>query len=83
MGSKLYTLLVLWAVLLASCTTVNRQARMFGGTQTVVLGDNERLINITWKGNDLWLLVEDTTTKELTFREQSQYGILQGNVKIK
>lgn len=67
---------------LASCTD-NQRARNFGGTETVKLEPNEKLINITWKQDNLWIVVQDTVTNTFYAREKSSFGIVQGKVIIK
>ena len=72
--------------LLISCTE-NLQVRQFGGTMTVNLPPNVRLVNVTWKeGNSLWYLTRNMETNETpetyTFQEKSQYGIAEGSVII-
>lgn len=69
-------------VLLISCTE-NQRARKFGGSEEIKLNKNEKLISLTWKETNLWVLTEDTVTKEKFFRENSNWGILQGKITIK
>ena len=66
---------------LVSCTD-NQRARSFGGTETVKLEPNEKFINITWKQDNLWLIVQDTVTGNYYAREKSNFGVLQGKVVI-
>jgi len=44
---------------LLSCTD-NQRARNFGGTETITLEPQEKFINITWKQDNLWVIVQDT-----------------------
>lgn len=63
----------------------NEIARNFGGNETVKLEKGERLVNITWKESDLWILTKvDTLAKPATytFKEKSNAGILNGSVTI-
>lgn len=66
---------------LASCTE-NQRAKTFGGTEHVKLLSNERFINVTWKNDNLWIIVENTTTHKFHAKEYSSYGILEGEVII-
>jgi len=66
---------------LASCTE-NQLAKKFGGTEHITIQSNERFINATWKDNNLWIVVENTTTHKFHFKEYSNYGILEGEVII-
>ncbi len=66
---------------LVSCTD-NQRARRFGGTETVKLEPNEKFVNIAWKNDDLWIIVQDTVTGNYYAREKSSFGIMQGKVII-
>ena len=70
------TLLMLW-----SCTD-NQRARSLGGTETINLEANEKFINITWKEENLWIIVQDTLTGTYYAREKSSFGVMQGKVVI-
>lgn len=77
-------IVVIIASLVSSCTS-NQMARNWGGKQTINLEDGERLVNATWKENDLWLLTKTDTTypQEYILQEHSSYGLLQGKVIIR
>jgi len=75
---KKFTVILL-TLMLISCTN-NMKARTFGGTEEIKLNKNEVLMNATWKQNDLWVLVKDTTTNKCEFKEYSSFGILQGKI---
>jgi hypothetical protein len=79
MKKFLFLLLVLFVSV--SCTD-NQRARKWGGKEEVFLNPNEKFINITWKGNDLWVITKDTVTGVYYAREKSSFGILQGEIKI-
>lgn len=70
---------------LCSCTK-NERVKRFGGNMEIVLKSNEKLVNITWKDNDLWVLTcpgdENFVPKTYTFDEKSKYGILEGSIII-
>lgn len=81
---KKLTLVAITLLALNSCSiTTNSGTKNFGGSQEVQLEPNERFINITWKESNLWLVTQDTTTKDYIFRERSQFGIWEGKVIIK
>ena len=82
MKKLMFALLVSILFIGASCTD-NRRARSFGGTETVYLEPNEEFINITWKENDLWIIVKDKTTGDYYAREKSSYGLMEGRIIIK
>jgi hypothetical protein len=78
------TLLGLFAItLLVSCNE-NSRARHWGGTETINLETGERLVNVTWKENGLWILTKQDTTKPTTysFKEKSQWEMMQGQITI-
>lgn len=75
---KIFTILVS-LILISSCTD-NSMARKFGGTETIQLEKNEKLLTVTWKETNLWILVEDTATGICTFKEKSSFGIMQGKI---
>lgn len=64
---------------LTSCTEQDR-ARHYGGTESVKLAPQERFINATWKGTDLWIVVQDTTTGVFYMKENSALGVLEGKI---
>jgi len=67
---------------LLSCTD-NQRARNFGGTETITLEPQEKFINITWKQDNLWVIVQDTITGIYYAKEKSSYGLMEGKVIIK
>ena len=69
-------------VFISSCTK-NKRARTFGGKEEITLKANEKLINITWKESNMWVLTEDTVTHIKYFRENSSFGIWEGEIVIK
>ena len=82
MKKVLLGLLVITTI--TSCTQ-NNSARMWGGEETIYLETGERLVNVTWKQTDLWLLTKQDTTKPSTysFREKSSFGVMEGEIIIK
>ena len=64
----------------------NYVTRNFGGSQTITLEKGQRLVEITFKRNDLWILTEpmdsDYMPKTKTFYEDSNYGIMEGKITI-
>lgn len=78
---KLVILLGLSLALL-SCTD-NSRARAWGGTETVELPKNCKFINSTWKETELWIVVQDTVTKQHYMYEKSSFGVIEGKVIFK
>ena len=72
---------VLTISITTSCTD-NEMARNFGGTEHITLKPNEKLVNMTWKEDDLWILAKDTITGIDHFRESSSYGVWEGEVIV-
>ena len=79
----MYKLIMVAITLLAlvSCTD-NQRARSFGGTETIKIEPQEKFINITWKQDNLWVIVQDTITGSIYAREKSSFGVMQGKVII-
>jgi hypothetical protein len=90
MKIKLLLLLLLVAIgsiaILPSCTE-NQRARTFGGTSHTDIPVGQKLINVTWKDAELWILTEKAEPnyipKEYTFYEESSYGLMEGTVIIR
>ena len=80
-----YFIALFMFVSLSGCTD-NTRAKVWGGTSTIELKQNERLVNITWKDNNLWILTK-VDSKQMpivyTFREQSTFGMVEGALIIK
>jgi hypothetical protein len=76
---------ILLAVIVFSSCTDNIRARAWGGTQDITLPSGQRVVNVTWKEADLWVLTRtDTTTKPstYTFAEKSSWGVLEGQINL-
>lgn len=65
----------------------NVRVKKFGGTATIELKKSEKLVNVTWKESELWLLTRDRHPSDgfdtYNFGEQSKWGVLEGNYIIK
>ena len=79
----MFAVMLAW-VMLTSCE--NLVTRNFGGSQTIELEKGQRLVEITFKDNDLWILTEpmdsDYVPKTKTFYEDSNLGVMQGKITI-
>lgn len=68
-------------------TTTQMAAHHFGGKMTINLNRGEKLEEITWKNNNLWVV---TTKRDVTkeqpkihhFREHSPFGVIEGDITI-
>lgn len=67
---------------LTSCTD-NTIARNYGGTEVIELRQGERFENITWKEENLWMVVYDSISGDYKAREKSSYGVWEGQIVIK
>lgn len=72
-----------FAIIFTACTD-NRMAREYGGTQTITLEPGYKLVEATWKGDNLWYLVEPMEEgyipSKKEFIESSSYGLYEGKV---
>ena len=80
--TKAFFILLVMCCFLSSCTE-NQRAKNFGGKEEIQLKPNEKLINITWKQSNMWVLTEDTLTHIKYFRENSDWGVWEGEIVIK
>jgi len=71
---------------IAGCTA-NQRAKSFGGTQRINIKSGQKLVNLTWKGDDLWILTtqmeNDYKPQIFRFQEDSSYGIAEGTIILK
>lgn len=83
---KILFLAIITVISFASCTS-NSRAKNFGGTSYYKIPASEKFINITWKGDDYWVLTKkrdknDTTKSTYIFKEKSNYNIMEGKIVI-
>jgi hypothetical protein len=84
MKSILALLFITILIITVGCTD-NQRARKWGGTENINLETGERVLNVTWKQDDLWILTKQEPTKPPTtyeFREKSSFGIMEGKIVI-
>ncbi len=78
--------LILSIGFITSCTK-NQRVKNYGGTANLELPANQKLINVTWKNEQLWYLTRQMNANDsvetYVFREESSYGIVQGKFIIK
>ena len=79
---KKILIILFTALCLISCDQM--LTRQFGGTTKITLDPGEKLVEATWKEDNLWYLVEpmdsDYVPKTKVFKESSLYGALEGKV---
>lgn len=72
-------------IIFVGCTE-NSRAKQFGGTSTINLPPNTKLVIATWKDADLWYLTRPMVSNETaitsTFKEKSRFGLLEGTVNF-
>jgi hypothetical protein len=66
---------------LSSCTD-NQRARKWGGIEDIKLDPDEKFINISWQGDNLWVITQDTATGVYYAREKSSLGMMEGKLVI-
>ena len=70
-----------------SLTGCNVVAKKLGGSMTVELEKDQKLVNCSWKANDsLWVLTrqrrEGEPLETYKYQEKSTFGVLEGIVTI-
>lgn len=74
------------AWLAAGCTK-NIRAKEFGGTMATDIPAGQKLVMVTWKDSDLWLLYRPMHSNEAPetyiLKEQSTFGVWSGTVTIR
>lgn len=77
--------LIILALFLSACTQ-SKVAKNYGGKMRVELKPNTKLVNVTWKETDLWMLTRPMKPEESAevylFYEKSTYGVMQGEITI-
>ena len=81
---KVMTIFMLLAVLTA-CTE-NDRTRNWGGKSRIEIPKGNRLIEVTWKEDNLWMLTcpmdSDYTPKTYQFAEKSSWQLYEGEITI-
>jgi hypothetical protein len=84
-GRRSVALGLLLLAAMAGCTE-QEKAKNWGGTMTKRLGKGQKLVMVTWKAEDLWILTRPMRSGEVAetyeFQEESSYGLMQGKVII-
>ena len=85
MKKFLFALFVLAIFITIESCTDQERAKQYGGTATIDLPQNEKLINATWKGtSDIWYLTKpmkrtDTAETYTLYQEKGELVNLSGN----
>ena len=82
---KRLLLLISTTLLLVSCTE-NARVKNFGGEGTINLPKGRKLVNATWKGDQIWYLTRPMNSKDVAetyqFQEESSWGVVEGSFNI-
>lgn len=74
---------VIFCLFVMSCTE-NELARNYGGSMKVDLPCGEKLVNVTWKVQDFWILtremMEEESPASYKFSEKSNFGVMEGTI---
>ena len=81
---QLIALLIIIAILILTICTSNQRACQLGSSETVTLNPGKRMVNMTWKQNNLWILTKQDTTKPstYTFQEKSSWDVMEGTITV-
>ena len=78
-------LYVFSAVMFISCTQ-NIMTKNLGGHQKIELAKGQKLVELTFKDDNLWILTEpmdsDYVPKTKHFYETSSFGVWEGDIEI-
>lgn len=73
------------AVSVMSCTQ-NARTRMFGGKMTYNIPKGEKLVIVTWKDSDMWVLTRPMkptdSVETYKFAESSNFGVFEGTLTL-
>lgn len=87
MKKKIIGGIVLLAVMVFNLTGCKSVAKSMGGTISIDVPKGQKVIEATWKDNDVWYLTrpmrEDEKPEIFTFQEDSNLGIIEGKVIFK
>lgn len=71
--------------LTVSCTE-NSRVKRFGGVGEIDLPQGKKLVNITWKQDQIWYLTRNMRNDEVAetyqFQEESSWGVVEGTYII-
>jgi len=80
-----YAIIFIVLVALASCTE-NVRVKTLGGVAILNLKKGQKLVNVTWKDANLWVLTTPMkradSAQTYTFTENSSYGLMEGSYII-
>jgi hypothetical protein len=81
---KLFLVIVM-GVMVTSCTENNR-VKNWGGEGNINLPKGRKLVNVTWKENQIWYLTRPMDSNDVAesyqFQEESSWGVMEGTYNI-
>jgi hypothetical protein len=82
---KKVILAIMLGVMVTSCTENNR-VKNWGGKGTINLPKGRKLVNVTWKENQVWYLTRPMNSTDVAetyqFHEESSWGMVEGTYNI-
>lgn len=82
---KKVLLAIMMGVMVTSCTE-NSRVKSFGGEGTINLPKGRKLVNVTWKENQVWYLTRPMNSTDVAetyqFQEESSWGVIEGTYNI-
>jgi hypothetical protein len=83
---KITLVVLLFTLFFNSCTKQDR-IKNFGEEGVLDLPAGKKLVNLTWKESDMWILVRDMkegeTPEVYIFYDESSYGLMSGKYTVK
>lgn len=80
----LIVIIAIGLITLVTGCTENQRARNFGGNETIHLPKGQKLIQASWKQDDLWYMTAPMeavyTPQPKLFQESSSFGVMEGSV---
>lgn len=85
-GILIIVCVILFSIFIGGCTD-NFMTKKYGGSMTINIQPDEKLVNMTWKDSQLWILTEkrpvkDTIKKVYFLNEKSNFGVMEGKITI-
>lgn len=84
--TKIILILLILGIFCYWILTTQFGAKHFGGTYTINLEKNNKLVNVTWKDEQLWLLTKKSNKTDVSetyeFKEDSKFNVIEGKVVI-
>ena len=80
------SMIVLMVVLAFTSCTANERTRVWGGEMTINVPAGQKLVNVTWKETEVWILTRPMRANEIpetySFYEKSPWGLMEGEIKL-